>query len=287
MSSGIGPSIAKAPGMSREPAFIKAYPLSAKAATHTPLVFRAGLGTFEGLPWPSLEGIRDFAHFAGIGDGAVRTALSRAKAEGSISVEPDPGGRNRYILAPTSFEMGLAQIHSDRRLEGFLVAVFSFKSEEAEARSALRGLLKDYGFRKLAQNTYIHGRIETEGLRKAIRGLGLDEHFFLFTCPEIDDEDLIKRILALFDIEGRRRELREYLVRLKAFLPDGLCDDELARRLLYVGPVHWERIEASEPPFPAKHLPHDYALAEIHRFYGKKIEEGQNAFLSYYEKVNR
>jgi len=157
--------------MARKLAFIKAYPLTAKAATHTPLVFRAGLESFEGLPWPSLEGIRDFAHFAGIGDGAVRTALSRAKAEGSILVEPDSKGLNRYALAPASFEMGLAQIHSDQRLEGFLLAVFSFKSDDNEARSALRGVLKNYGFKKLAQNTYIHGRIETEGLRRAIRGL--------------------------------------------------------------------------------------------------------------------
>ncbi|HUX38532.1 MAG TPA: hypothetical protein VMV44_11585 [Rectinemataceae bacterium] len=273
--------------MPRQSAFVKAYPLAAKAAVHTPLVFRAGLGTFEGLPWPSLEGIRDFAHFVGIGDGAVRTALSRAKAEGSILVEPDTQGRSRYLLSPASFEIGLAQIHSDQRLEGFLIAVFSFKSEENEERTALRGLLKEYGFRKLAQNTYIHGRIETEGLRKTIRELGLEEHLFLFTCPEIEDEDLIKRILALFDVEGRRKELREYLLRLKAFLPEGLAGDELARRLLYVGPVHWERIEAREPPFPAKHLPPDYALAEIQRFYARKIEEGRDAFLTYYERVNR
>ncbi len=272
--------------MARKPAFSIAYPLTAKAAAHTPLVFRAGLGSLEGLPWPSLEGIRDFAHFAGIGDGALRTALSRARAEGSILAEPDSTGRSRYVLSPASFEMGLAQIHSDQRLEGFLIAVLSFKSEENEERAALRSLLKEYGFRKLAQNTYIHGRIGTEGLRRAIRDLGLEEHFFLFTCPEIDDEDLIRRILALFDIEGRKKELREYLVRLKGFLPESLAGDELARRLLYVGPVHWERVEASEPPFPAKHLPPDYALAEIQRFYGRKIAEGREALLSYYRKLN-
>jgi DNA-binding transcriptional regulator PaaX len=273
--------------MPRRPAFVKAYPLTAKAAAHTPAVFRAGLETFGGLPWPSLEGIRDFAHFAGIGDGALRTALSRARSEASFIVEADSHGRRRYILAPSTLEMGATQIHSDRRPEGFLLAVFSFRSEENAGRLALRGVLKNFGFRKLAQNTYIHGRIGTEGLRTVIRALGLEEHFFLFTCPEIEDADLVARILALFDIEGRRTELREYLVRLKAFLPGDLPEDELARRLLYVGAVHWERIEASEPPFPAKHLPADYALAEIHRFYGKKITEGRKALLFYYEKVNR
>jgi len=268
-------------------AFMRAYPLTAKAAVHTPLVFRAGIESFQNFPWPSLEGIRDFAHFAGIGDGAVRTALSRAKAEASLLIEADSSGRNRYILAPATFAMGMAQIHSDRRREGFLLAIFSFTKDENEDRSALRGVLKAYGFKKLAQNTYIHGRVETESLRAAIAALGLEEHLFLFTCPEIEDAVLVTRILALFDIEGRRKVLRAYLTRLKSFFSGRLTEDELARRLLYVGAVHWELIEASEPPFPAKYLPDDYALAEIHRLYGQKLAEGGKALLSYYEKTNQ
>jgi DNA-binding transcriptional regulator PaaX len=273
--------------MPKAPAFVRSYPLSPKAAAHTLQVFRAGLESLGGLPWPSLEGIRDLALFAGIGDGAVRTALSRAKSEGSLLVEADAQGRSRYRLAPANFEMGAAQIHVERRLEGFLLAVFSFKSEENEARSALRGLLKGYGFRKLAQNTYIHGRIATEGLRAAVRAIGLDRHFFLFTCPEIDDEDLVARILALFDIEARAKELKADLARLKAFLPAELREEELARRLLYVGAVHWELVEAGEPPFPAKHLPPDYPLAEIQRFYGLRLEEGRKSLLEYYGRINR
>ena len=273
--------------MPRRPAFQAAYPLSARAALHTPLVFRAGLESLGGLPWPSYEGIRDFARFAGIEDGALRTALSRARAEASILGEEDDEGRGRYRLAPATFEMGLAQIHAEARREGFLLAVFSFKAEEGEERAALRNLLKTYGFRKLAQNTYIHGRIETEALRAAIRELGLERHFFLFTCPDIEDELLVRRVMSLFDVEGRRRELRDYLARLRSFLPEGLPGADLARRLLYVGAVHWERVEAGEPPFPAKYLPADYALPEIQRFYGQRLEEGREALLDYYREINR
>ncbi len=273
--------------MPKVAAFMKAYPLTAKAAVHTPLVFRAGLASFEGLPWPSLEGIRDFSRFAGVGDGAMRTALSRARAEGSLLVEAGQGGESRYVLAPATLAMGNAMIHAEARQEGFLLAVFSFRQEENEGRAALRAVLKTFGFRKLAQNTYIHGRIATTALRAAIADLGLEEHFFLFTCPEIEDKDLIARILALFDIEGRRKELRDYLHRLKAFLPEGLPADEGARRLLYVGAVHFERIEASEPPFPARHLPPDYPLAEIASFYGRRIEAGGHALFDYYRKTNQ
>ena len=263
-----------------------AYPLTAKAAVHTPIVFRAGLFALENIPWPTLEGIRDFAHFAGIGDGAVRTALSRAKADASILVGTDAGGRNRYSLAPATFAMGTAQVHADQRPVGFLIAIFAFKAEDQEDRAALRNLLRSYGFRKLAQNTYIHGRIETAGLRSAIADLGLEEHFYLFTCPDIEDGHLIARILALFDMEGRRKELREYLVRLRSFLPEHMAQDELARRILYVGAIHWERIEASEPPFPPKYLPDDYALSDIQHFYGQRLEEGREALFEYYRDIN-
>ena len=281
--------------MANRPAFIRTFPLTAKAATHTPLVFRAGLFAGDGLPWPSLEGIRDFARFAGIEDGAIRTALSRGKRDGSLLVETDEAGRGRYILAPATFAMGTAQIRSDKRPEGFLIAVFSFTTPEQEERASLRALLKSYGFRKLAQNTYIHGRIETGGLSAAIRELGLERNFFLFTCPDIEDEGLVARVLALFDLESRRRELRDYLGLLREFLPEELAreanageeaaSDELARRLLYVGAVHWDRVEASEPPIPAKYLPAGYAFAEIQAFYERKLEEGRGAMLRYFRRV--
>jgi len=262
-----------------------AFPLTAKAAVHTPLVFRAGMFAGDGLPWPSLEGIRDFARFAGIEDGTVRTALSRGKRDGSLLAETDGTGRNRYILSPETFAMGAAQVRADRRPEGFLLAVFSFTAPEQEERASLRALLKSYGFRKLAQNTYIHGRIETSGLVSAIRELGLERNFFLFTCPDIEDEGLVARVLALFDLEARRRELDNYLGLLREFLPEGLAGDEFARRLLYVGAVHWERVEAGEPPIPAKYLPAGYALGEIQAFYGQKLEEGHGAMLGYFTRV--
>ncbi len=286
--------------MANTPAFMKAFPLTARAAVHTPLVFRAGLYAADGLPWPSLEGIRDFAHFAGVEDGAIRTALSRGKRDGSLVVEADPAGRNRYSLAPATFAMGTAQIRADQRPEGFLLAVFSFTTPEQEERASLRALLKSFGFRKLAQNTYIHGRIETEGLHAAIRELGLENNFFLFTCPDIDDENLVARVISLFDLESRRKKLGEYFSLLKDFLPeklsravaagddaagDNAAGDEFARRLLYIGAVHWEHVEASEPPIPAKYLPADYAFKEIQAFYGRKLEEGRAATLGYFRRV--
>jgi DNA-binding transcriptional regulator PaaX len=272
--------------MSKAQDFREAYPISAKAAVYTPVIFRAGLEFLVDLPWPSLEGIRDFAHFANIGESAIRTALSRAKADGGLLVQRDKAGTNRYHMAASRFEMGKAVIHGEARPEGFIIAVFSFKSEDTNERAAIRDLLKDFGFKKLAQNTYINGCIETSGLKAAAREQGLDKNLYLFTCPDIDDRDLVGKILDLFDFEAKKKELAEYLSLLRDFLPEGLPDAELARRLLYTGPVHYERSEVGEPPFPAKYLPADYPLKEIQSFYARRLEEGRGKILEYYSAVN-
>ena len=273
--------------MSKALDFREAYPISAKAAVYTPVIFRAGLDFLVDLPWPSLEGIRDFAHFCNIGDSAMRTALSRAKADGGLLIERDAAGTNRYHMSTSRFDMGKAVIHGQERPEGFIIAVFSFKSEDSNERAAIRDLLKDFGFKKLAQNTYINGCIETSGLKAAARELGFDKHLYLFTCPDIDDRDLVNKILNLFDLEAKKKELKAYLSLLKDFLPEGLPEPEFARRLLYIGPVHYERCEAGEPPFPAKYLPPDYPLKEIQRFYGQRLEEGRQWILEYYTEINR
>lgn len=272
--------------MSRRLPFQEAYPLGARAVLHAPLAYRAGLFPGEELPWPGLDGLRDFARFAGVGDGALRTALSRAKAEASILAESDAEGRTRYRLSPATFAMGAAQTHAATRPEGFLLAVYSFETEEGEGRAALRALLKSYGFRKLAQNAYVHGRIPTEGLQAAVRGQGLEEHLFLFPCAELEDEGLVRRILDIFGVEGRARELREYLERLEAFLPEGLGGEEAARRLLYAGAVHWELVEAREPPMPRRHLPPGYAFAPIQDFFGGRIQAWLPALREYFRSVN-
>ena len=167
--------------MANTPAFMKAFPLTAKAAVHTPLVFRAGLYG-RGRPALALPrgnpGLRPFRGGRGWGyphrpfaGQARRIACRGSRFRWPQSVFP---------RAPATFAMGTAQIRADQRPEGFLLAVFSFTTPEQEERASLRALLKSFGFRKLAQNTYIHGRIETEGLKAAVRGLGLENNFFLF-----------------------------------------------------------------------------------------------------------
>jgi DNA-binding transcriptional regulator PaaX len=267
--------------------FRKKYPLSAREAVSTPMILRCGTFTDGSLPYPSLNGIRDFAAYCGIRDGAVRTALSRAHAEGAVRIYLDSGKVVRYRLVESRMEMGLTVSGRQNRPEGFIIAVFSFATEEEPARAKVRETLKYYGFKKLAQNTYINGRIETAGLKKVMRAFGLEKNLYLFDCPSVDDADLIEKILSVFEIGKRNRFLQKFHRDLADFLEEKNLDaEEIVHRMYYAGPVHWTICRVDEPPFPPKYLPADYPLDSILRLYEGMLRKHGKTLVTHYRKVN-
>lgn len=267
--------------------FLKDYPYSAKEVVFTPIIYRVGLQMPDTVPFPSIKGIRDLAAFAGISDTSIRTALSRAKADGSIHEFKDALGENRYAIAPSTFEMGLATINRDSHPEGFILAVFSFTKDAESERAVVRDTLKNYGFKRIAQNTYINGRIDTAGLMTKMKSFGLEKNLYLFHCPDIDNCDLIQKILVLFNIEKRKEMLNHFYDSMINFLNEsGMSDLDLGRRLLYFGAIYWTVCENGEPPIPKKYLPYDYPMAKIRAFYTQFIEQNKNKLIKYYIEVN-
>lgn len=267
--------------------FLKDYPFTAKECVFTPILYRYGIEMPESVPFPSLNGIRDLAKFAGISDTAIRTAISRAKADGSILEYKDENGHSRYTIAPATYEMGMATIAREKQPEGFIVAVFSFTKDAISERSVVRETLKNYGFKRIAQNTYINGRIDTTGLVDAMRKFGLEKNLYLFHCPDIDDQDLLQKIVDLFELEKRKEKLEQFYQHMVGFLTEpGLDDDEIGRRLLYFGAIYWTECELGEPPIPQKHLPSNYPIGKIRSFYGQYIAENMPKLIQYYVKVN-
>lgn len=267
--------------------FLEDYPYSAKEAVYTPIIYRIGLQMPESVPFPSINGIRDLATFAGISDTAIRTALSRAKSDGSIHEFKDAFGESRYAIAPSTFEMGLVSINRDEHPEGFIIAIFSFTKDATSERAVVRETLKNYGFKRLAQNTYINGRIDTTGLMTAMKSYGLEKNLYLFHCPDINDQDLIQKILDLFDMDNRKEMLNHFYDKMVRFLSEPEINDlDLGRRLLYFGSIYWTVCENGEPPIPAKHLPPDYPMAKIRKFYTEFIEKNKDKLIKYYIEVN-
>ena len=270
--------------------FIAKYPFDAKMAIFTPMIFQAKLAKQAALPLPTLEGIRDLARFAGISDSAIRTALSRAKAEGTCSTLIDDRGVNRYQINQSYFDEGSTTLIKNPDATGFLLAVFSFAREDVSERTVVRETLKNCGFKKLAQNTYINGMIDTAPLMKKMKALGLDKNLFLFPFPDLEDISLVEKILDIFDITGRKRVLGEFLDDLTAFFSDTVSGKagtaDMANRILYAGPIYWDLCNIQEPPFPAKHLPHDYPLPRIRALYADCMKTNFGVLVDHYLKVN-
>lgn len=269
--------------------FRKAYPLSVKGSVYNFLILRDGAPFLAGLPYPSLAAIRDFALFAGTSDSAIRTLLSREGRAGYIVRERDEAGVMRYRLTDPSLVLGMVNSRQSGLPEGFIVAAFSFTADAASERSIVRETLKNFGFKKIAQNVYLNGRIDVEPLRAAMRELGLDSHLYLFHCPDLDDEALTRRVLELFEIGERSAELAAFESAMLSFLGPARVAaserDEAARRLIYAGLVFWERFVTTEPPLPARLMPEGYRFGEISHAYDERYAVSAPAITEYYARI--
>jgi DNA-binding transcriptional regulator PaaX len=268
--------------------FRRIYPLSVKASVYNLLILRDGAAFLAGLPYPSLSAIRDFALFAGTSDSAIRTLLSRETRAGYIQKEKDEAGLTRYRLSDPSLVLNMVNSRQRGMPEGFIVAVFSFTVDASSERSIVRETLKNFGFKKIAQNVYLNGRIDIGPLRAAMRELKLDSHLYLFECPEIADEALIDRVIELFELDERSVELAAFETAMLAFLERVEASDrsEAVRRLLYAGLVFWERYLTTEPPLPTRYLPEGYRFAAISRAYDERYAASAPAIAEYYARVS-
>lgn len=266
--------------------FILRYPLSLPEVIATPMIFREYVPGLEGLPFPRLAIIQDMAAFAGHSPGALRTALSRQRTTGDLASFVDPSGITRFRLTEAQKSVsGVVQAWGARP-DGFLIGVFSFRAPEEAKRRAARQTLLHYGFKRFAQNTYINGMIDTSGLEAEMKRAGAADRFFIFRCPEIDDQTLLGRLAEVFDVEGRQRTLEGFRAELAAFLEEPDIDAmELGRRVFYAGPVHHRISFAEEPPIPACILPRGYPLSELRSYLETVIATRRRDIARYYRAL--
>lgn len=264
--------------------FLRKYRVTLKELLVAPLVFRAALPELDGLAQVSVECMRDLARFGGFADGAIRTAMSRLHKTNDIERLPG-SGTARYRLGPLGRSISLAVRGQFERPDGYILAVFSFASDDARERQIVRSALKSHGFAKLAQNVYVSGLFETAQLEALIAEHGLAEHLFLFRCTDDGDADRDDRLRALFDVKRRAAVLARFEADLSRYLDAPVASDEFARRYLAAAPIHYRITFAEEPPVPARCLPPDYPLARLLP-YVQLDKRRARALIRYYRRLN-
>jgi DNA-binding transcriptional regulator PaaX len=266
--------------------FIRRHPLSLQEVIATPMIVREYVPGLEGLPFPRSAIIRDLAAFAGHSPGAVRTALSRLRTTGDLVSLVDPSGVTRFRLTESQKSVSSLVRAWPERPEGFLIGVFSFRAPEEAKRRAVREILLHFGFKRIAQNTYINGMIDTSGLDAEMKRARVADRFYLFRCPEIDDPTLLRRLAEVFDVKGRQRTLEGFREELAAFLEEpGIDAMELGRRVFYAGPVHHRISFVEEPPIPARILPPGYPLSELRSYLDSAITTRRSDIVHYYRTL--
>jgi DNA-binding transcriptional regulator PaaX len=266
--------------------FIRRHPLSLQEVIATPMIVRENVPGLEGLPFPRSTIIQDLARFAGHSPGALRTALSRLRTTGELVSFADPSGVTRFRLTETQNSVSGVVRAWPERPEGFLIGVFSFRAPEEAKRRAVRETLRHFGFKRIAQNTYINGMIDTSGLEAEMKRAGVADRFYVFRCPEIDDPTLLGRLAEVFDVKNRKRTLEDFREELAAFLEEpGIDSMEIGRRVFYAGPVHHRISFAEEPPIPARILPPGYPLSELRSYLDAAITTRRSDIVRYYRAL--
>ncbi len=178
--------------------------------------------------------------------------MSRATASGELEGHIDRAGIRRFRL--TSYQESVSRVVRDwqTRPDGFIVGIFSFHAREEAERRAVRESLRCIGFKRIAQLTCINGMIDMSGLEAELSRAGVSDRFYLFRCPSMDDEALLARLVEVFDVKARARELERFL---------------------------------DEPPIPARILPRSYPLAGLAAYLGSVIAARWKSLENYYRTL--
>ncbi len=251
--------------------FLKKYPLSTQECLHFPLMFPDTLKKYRvpGIRYANLGTLYAFASACGIGEGAVRTCLSRMKSDKLIQSFTEEG-----VTRYRSSKLQLAAMNNviDRKKiqhRGFLIAIYSFGASEEKKRAQTRSLLSYFGFVRFAQNSYINIGIDEKELRKSLHEQELTDNVYLFRVPSVGKAELDKLILA-WEIPERADFLDKFYREVSAFIEenDG-TDRDIFNRLGIAWGAFIIHVQNTEPPLPRKLLPEGYAFGDINKFLQK------------------
>ena len=247
-----------------EAAFVKRYPISLTGVIFATLDFKNERLDRPEIPFPTVAGMREFAEYCGFSYGSLRTTVSQFKKYGVIESLKD-GPRTRYRLSSTPPAVFTNWSDGTESGDRFTIAVFSFARENQKERHLVRQLLKQAGFRRLANSVYIGGRADRAELRAMMEQLGVAGNCYLFES-EFDDDDtwFIEKMREMWDVKQFeatvsmfRRDIAQYLQL------EQLCPKEVWCRIIYAGSHLFEVILPQKPKLPERLMPDGQVMSDL------------------------
>ena len=207
-------------------------------------------------PAPRLATIRHLAKRCGVRDGALRTALSRACAAGSLEVDD-----GRYRLGPLSREEATAAKALLTRTRGYVLGLVL--EGEVDDLPGLREVFARMGFRPLQRSVWVGARSVEDRLSAALRLARLGGSVIVFQADEVD-ADARARLSNLWRLPERTEELRKFRSWLLGYLTERrIGATEAAWRCIEAAPIWYRVAVRDEPPFPLDLCGADYPLDQL------------------------
>ena len=230
--------------------------LTVQEAAHAMSVLQSVHPGLKGAPAPRLATIRRLAERCGIRDGALRTALSRACASGSLEAAD-----GRYSLGTLAREEAAAAKALLARRRGYAFGVV-LEGEESDHPS-LREIFARLGFRPLQRSVWIGARTADDRLGAALQRAGLGGSVVVFQSDEVG-ADARARLAKLWGLTERAAALRKFHRQLFDHVAQPrIGAEEAAWRCIEAAPI-WYRVAVhDEPPFPLDLCGADYPLERL------------------------
>lgn len=267
--------------------FKEKYPLKVGSAIIAPLAQKHYFSDVPDLPFATLKGMYQLGEYYGIPKTSVRATLFRLCREGAIEAFTDEAGVTRYKM-----DKMMALISDNAALfgksEGFTLAIFNFKKEDARERYRVREILDSFGFRKLAQNVYLNIRVDSGNIMKEMAKWGLQDNIYLFDCDDIKDASMIRRIASLWELDKWNDRLEEFYEDLRSYFSfEGLEDDEIYKRYSYGYSVFFVYFQEKHPFVPQGFLVEGYALGKVLELIRSTVDDYRDNIIGYYRLINR
>ncbi len=242
---------------------------------------------FLGIQHATLGLLYDFARYFGIQEGTVRTNLSRMKKAGTI-IADRTGETTRYRAASLQMEvMGNVEKRTKIKNKGFIVAVFSFETEQEKERAWTRSLLEDTGFVRFAQNAYINLRIDAAALKEEFRTAGLSANIHFFPVERVDDDELAL-LAKIWKVRERAAFLESFYQDLRQLLAaEPETDADIFNRMGAAWLAFIVHVYDTEPPLPDSLLPSDYPYFRIYSFLKKESVRYGKMMYRHYTNLTR
>jgi phenylacetic acid degradation operon negative regulatory protein len=202
----------------------------------------------------------------GVGDNALRSALSRMTREGWLSARRD-GGPPRYRLSPRGEELieeGTRRIYGHHRSawDGrWLLVSYSLPEPRRGQRDRLRQGLSFLGLGSLGNGLFVTPHDLRAQVHDLIRRCGVEADVTLHHGTLEWPADPGQVVARAWDLEGLGARYAEFLDRTRRELKDATLDDRTAFERRFLLTHEFRRFPFSDPDLPDALLPPDWVGA--------------------------